>query len=80
MHKNPTVSKLVLAVIQVYEGWGQTETSALSTFNLPGEWLSGHVGVPIQCNSISLGDLPEQGYYARERKGEILVKGDADNK
>lgn len=59
----------------MYEGWGQTETASLSTFNLPGEWLTGHVGVPLQCNAVKLVDLPEQGYYVREKKGEICVKG-----
>ena len=61
--------------MQVFEAFGQTETTSLATFTLPGEWLSGHVGVPMQCNAIKLADLPELGYLARERKGEICIKG-----
>ena len=57
-------------LLQVFEAFGQTETTSLATFTLPGEWLPGHVGVPMQCNAIKLTDLPEHGYLARERRGE----------
>jgi len=35
----------------------------------------GHVGPPTPGAILKLADVPEMGYYAREGKGELLVRG-----
>ena len=37
--------------------------------------ISGHVGVPGPEWEIKLADVPEMGYFVRENKGEVCVKG-----
>jgi len=43
---------------EVYEGYGQTESTAGSALTLNGDYDSGHVGVPVPCNEIKLVDVP----------------------
>ncbi|WP_067176408.1 AMP-dependent synthetase/ligase [Microtetraspora niveoalba] len=50
--------------IEVFEGWGLTETSAPSTVNIPGANKVGTVGKPFPGVTIGIAD-----------DGEILVKG-----
>ncbi|WP_214103641.1 AMP-dependent synthetase/ligase [Acrocarpospora catenulata] len=50
--------------IEVFEGWGLTETSAPSTVNIPGANKVGTVGKPFPGVTIGIDD-----------DGEILVKG-----
>ncbi|MEO3858113.1 long-chain fatty acid--CoA ligase [Acrocarpospora sp. B8E8] len=50
--------------IEVFEGWGLTETSAPSTVNIPGANKVGTVGKPFPGVSIGIAE-----------DGEILVKG-----
>ncbi|WP_169944646.1 long-chain fatty acid--CoA ligase [Microbispora sp. H11081] len=50
--------------IEVFEGWGLTETSAPSTVNIPGANKIGTVGKPFPGVTIRIAD-----------DGEILVKG-----
>ncbi|MBP2702463.1 long-chain fatty acid--CoA ligase [Microbispora sp. RL4-1S] len=50
--------------IEVFEGWGLTETSAPSTVNIPGANKVGTVGKPFPGVSLRIAD-----------DGEILVKG-----
>ncbi|MEU8270748.1 long-chain fatty acid--CoA ligase [Sphaerisporangium sp. NPDC049002] len=52
------------AGIEVYEGWGLTETSAPSTVNIPGANKIGTVGKPLPGVTIGVAD-----------DGEVLVKG-----
>ncbi|XP_015775908.1 PREDICTED: long-chain-fatty-acid--CoA ligase 1-like [Acropora digitifera] len=60
---------------QVFEGYGQTETTAAASLQLIGDQTFGHVGPPLPCNKIKLVDVPEMGYYAKDGKGEICVYG-----
>lgn len=60
---------------QVFEGYGQTETTAAASLQLIGDQTFGHVGPPLPCNKIKLVDVPEMGYYAKDGKGEICVCG-----
>ncbi|VDK17584.1 unnamed protein product [Anisakis simplex] len=56
-------------------GYGQTECTALATSTWPCDTVGGHCGGPSTCTLLKLADVPELNYFARERKGEILLKG-----
>jgi long-chain acyl-CoA synthetase len=63
---------------EVYEGYGQTETSAGAAITAWGDWTSGQVGVPAPCNEMKLVDIPEMGYTSADRpnpRGEICIRG-----
>ncbi|KAK7469687.1 hypothetical protein BaRGS_00036316 [Batillaria attramentaria] len=59
----------------VMEGYGQTESSAGITFNVPGETEAGNVGTPLACNYVKLVDVPEMDYYAKDGRGEVCAQG-----
>ena len=61
-------------LIQVFEGYGQTETTAGATISLPGDFSVGHVGAPLACNLIKLVDVPEMDYYSKNLEGEVRKK------
>lgn len=61
---------------EVYEGYGQTETSAGSTLTCRGDWISGQIGVPLPCNEIKLVDIPEMGYINNSEDGSKLARGE----
>ena len=50
--------------IQIYEGYGLTETSPILTSNYPGAWKIGSVGKPLPGTTIRIAE-----------DGEILAKG-----
>ncbi|XP_004428141.1 PREDICTED: long-chain-fatty-acid--CoA ligase 5 isoform X1 [Ceratotherium simum simum] len=59
----------------VYEAYGQTECTAGCTLTSPGDWTSGHVGVPLPCNYVKLEDVADMNYFSVNNEGEICVKG-----
>jgi len=59
----------------IVEGYGQTESTAMATITWPGEAIGGHCGGPAVCSLLKLEDVPDLNYYAKDRKGEILIKG-----
>ncbi|XP_052805892.1 long-chain-fatty-acid--CoA ligase 5-like isoform X2 [Mya arenaria] len=59
----------------MYEAFGQTEAVAAVTMTIPCETLSGMVGPPMPQNFVKLVDSQEQGYFAANNQGEVLVKG-----
>ncbi|MBT2235371.1 AMP-binding protein [Nonomuraea sp. NEAU-A123] len=62
--------------VQILEGYGMTETSAVTTFNPPGRRRAGSVGLPLPGYTITIrdssGDKAEPGDV-----GEICVSGDS---
>ncbi|XP_013845942.1 long-chain-fatty-acid--CoA ligase 5 isoform X1 [Sus scrofa] len=59
----------------VFEAYGQTECTAGCTLTSPGDWTSGHVGVPLDCNHVKLEDVADMNYYSVNNEGEICIKG-----
>ncbi|KAM9052838.1 long-chain-fatty-acid--CoA ligase 5 isoform 1-T2 [Megaptera novaeangliae] len=59
----------------VFEAYGQTECTAGCTITSPGDWKSGHVGVPIACNHVKLEDVADMNYFAVNNEGQICIKG-----
>uniref|UniRef100_A0A8C1Z969 Long-chain-fatty-acid--CoA ligase n=1 Tax=Cyprinus carpio TaxID=7962 RepID=A0A8C1Z969_CYPCA len=55
--------------------YGQTECTAACSFTIPGDWHTGHVGVPVPCNIVKLVDVEEMNYFASNGEGEVCVKG-----
>ncbi len=56
-------------------GYGQTETTALATYTWPGDDTGGHVGGPASSSFIKLADVEELKCFAKDKKGEICIKG-----
>jgi len=67
----------------VLEGYGQTETSAVSTVTLREDQVgAGFVGVPAPCAEVALFDVPEMNYTQKDmvdgkivERGEICARG-----
>lgn len=62
----------------VYEGYGQTESTAGSTLTIKNDLRPGHVGPPLPCNDIKLVDVPEMGYTSADKpypRGEVCFRG-----
>uniref|UniRef100_A0A671LRI1 Arachidonate--CoA ligase n=1 Tax=Sinocyclocheilus anshuiensis TaxID=1608454 RepID=A0A671LRI1_9TELE len=74
---SPTVLTFLRASLgcQIFEAYGQTECTAACSFTMPGDWHTGHVGVPIPCNIVKLVDVEEMNYFASNGEGEVCVKG-----
>ncbi|KAI1887196.1 hypothetical protein AGOR_G00203660 [Albula goreensis] len=74
---SPSVLQFLRACLgcQIFEAYGQTECTAGCTFSAPGDWTSGHVGIPVPCNIVKLVDVEEMNYFAANGEGEVCVKG-----
>ncbi|KAF1464684.1 Long-chain-fatty-acid--CoA ligase 5, partial [Pygoscelis antarcticus] len=74
---SPSVLTFLRAALgcQIFEAYGQTECSAGSTFSMPGDWTTGHVGAPLACNIIKLDDVEEMNYFSSNNEGEVCIKG-----
>lgn len=62
----------------VFEGYGMTETSAVSALTCPADITSGQIGVPAPCIEMKLVDIPEMGYTSKDEphpRGEIWIRG-----
>uniref|UniRef100_A0A7N6AQ51 Long-chain-fatty-acid--CoA ligase n=1 Tax=Anabas testudineus TaxID=64144 RepID=A0A7N6AQ51_ANATE len=74
---SPSVLNFLRAALgcQIFEAYGQTESTAGCTFTMPGDATSGHVGVPLPCNYVKLVDVEEMNYFASNGEGEVCIKG-----
>ncbi|KAL7869274.1 hypothetical protein AOLI_G00132620 [Acnodon oligacanthus] len=74
---SPSVLSFLRACLgcQIFEAYGQTECTAGCTISLPGDWTTGHVGVPVPCNVVKLVDVEEMNYFASNNEGEVCIKG-----
>jgi len=62
----------------ILEGYGLTESSALSCVTDESDPVTGHVGGPVEAVKIRLKDLPEMSYMSTDvpyPRGEICLKG-----
>ncbi|XP_036590433.1 long-chain-fatty-acid--CoA ligase 5 [Trichosurus vulpecula] len=59
----------------VFEAYGQTECTAGCTISSPGDWTTGHVGVPLACNEVKLEDVVDMNYFSVDGEGEICIRG-----
>ncbi|PRP86830.1 fatty acyl-CoA synthetase [Planoprotostelium fungivorum] len=60
---------------EVIQGYGLTETNGGITTCVMGDRSNGQVGRILPCCEIKLVDVPDYGYFAKEGKGEIAVRG-----
>ncbi|MFF0869237.1 AMP-binding protein [Nonomuraea sp. NPDC003560] len=61
---------------QILEGYGLTETSAVTTFNPPGRRRPGSVGLPLAGYTITIRDAAGEAVECGD-VGEICVSGDS---
>ncbi|KAK1597612.1 AMP-binding enzyme [Colletotrichum navitas] len=60
------------------QGYGLTETYAVSTVQLRGDFSLGNIGPPAPCNEICLESVPDFDYHVTDKpypRGEILLRG-----
>ncbi|WP_043633569.1 AMP-binding protein [Nonomuraea candida] len=62
--------------VQILEGYGLTETSAVTTFNPPGRRRVGSVGLPLAGYSITIRDADGEAMEIGD-VGEVCVTGDS---
>lgn len=74
---------LDLALVQLLQGYGMTESSAMCAIVTPHFHKDyGTVGVPVPSIEIKLKDVPDAGYYSTNDppQGEVLIRGPAVTK
>ncbi|KAI9249485.1 hypothetical protein BDA99DRAFT_523921 [Phascolomyces articulosus] len=62
----------------IREGYGATETAAVSCMTMHSDSRAGHIGRPAGCNEIKLVDVPEMNYLSTDKpypRGEICIRG-----
>ncbi|KNE70505.1 hypothetical protein AMAG_14629 [Allomyces macrogynus ATCC 38327] len=75
LHRDVMQFLRVALCCEVLEGFGQTENAAVCSVQLMGEHVPAQVGVPIASCEVKLVDVAEMGYFAKENRGEICIRG-----
>lgn len=74
---------LDLALVELLQGYGMTESSAMCAIVTPDFHKDyGTVGVPVPSIEIKLKDVPDAGYFSTHDppQGEVLIRGPAVTK
>lgn len=74
---------LDLALVQLLQGYGMTESSAMCAIVTPDFHKDyGTVGVPVPSIEVKLKDVPDAGYFSTNDppQGEVLIRGPAVTK
>ncbi|KAL0940627.1 long-chain-fatty-acid-ligase faa2 [Colletotrichum truncatum] len=60
------------------QGYGLTESYAVSTVQMKGDFTLGNIGPPAACNEVCLESVPDLEYLVTDKphpRGEILLRG-----
>lgn len=73
---------LSMALVKVIQGWGMTESTALSAILHPDYFQLGAVGLPVPSCEIKLVDFAEAGYFSTNTppQGEVWLRGHSISK
>ncbi|WFD33126.1 long-chain-fatty-acid--CoA ligase [Malassezia sp. CBS 17886] len=68
---------LRLCLVEIVQGYGLTESSAMCAILTPDFFQFGSVGVPMPSVEVKLRDVPEAGYLSTNNppQGEVLIRG-----
>ncbi|PWA00690.1 hypothetical protein BB558_000134 [Smittium angustum] len=72
---NTTQELLSATLCPVIQGYGMTETSGLISLQAPVNYTTGSVGALITATEVKLVDVPNTNYLARNKTGEIWIRG-----
>lgn len=72
---NPTHEFMTTLIAPLLIGYGLTETNANVSLMHPRSFAIGDQGELDYSVTVKLIDVPDAGYYAKDGKGELLVKG-----
>lgn len=71
---------LEIALVQILQGYGLTETVGMCCILVPEFMQYSCVGVPVPAVEVKLVDVPDAGYFASKNQGEIWIRGPAVSK
>ncbi|UZJ56875.1 hypothetical protein CBS101457_006195 [Exobasidium rhododendri] len=71
---------LEIALVQILQGYGLTETVGMCAILLPEFMQYSCVGIPVPAVEVKLVDVPDAGYFASDSKGEVWIRGPAVSK
>ena len=79
---DPDVHRLLRAALptRVAQGYGMTETYAVSLVQLEGDLSTGNCGAVAPCYELCLQDVPDMEYLSTDKpqpRGELLIRGNS---
>lgn len=79
---DPTMHRFLRLVFanDFYQGYGLTETYAVSLGQLSGDMSVGNCGAVMPCNELCLADVPDMEYLTSDKpfpRGELLIRGNS---